>query len=367
MINKTLILNLCIVLLTIYSVQAQRFSMASVKHFENIEDAKNKLNSLAAEKQFSGTVLISKGDNIILKEAYGMADIERQIANKTDTKINIGSINKVFTQVCVMQLIDKNKIKLEDKITKYIPELKMEMAEEITILHLLKMTSGLGGYFDSDKYVSGYQSFQNMEDYLPVLVGLKLDFKPGTKPQYSNAGYELLGIMIQRVSGQNYYDYVKENVYEKAGMINTDAYNRNKKTENLAHGYSQYKENEAAGQLSENQEGKFVLNVNERYPKGSAAGGGYSTVEDLSKFAFALDQDKLLSQSSRDIFFNQLNRQMPDGNKRLMVAGGAPGISAMLIVNYTKNSVVVVLSNFDPPTATGLGARLAKSVEMDKI
>lgn len=367
MIIKTMVLNCCFVLLAMYSVQAQRFSMASVQHFENIEEAKNELKSLASEKQFSGTVLISKDDNIILKEAYGMADIERQIANKIDTKINIGSINKVFTQVCVMQLFDNNRIKLEDNIVKYIPELKMEMAEEITILHLLKMTSGLGGYFDSDMYVSGYQSFQNLEDYLPVLLGLKLDSKPGTRPQYSNAGYELLGIMIQRVSGQNYYDYVKKNVYEKAGMINTDAYNRNKKTKNLAHGYSQYEENESMGQLSDNQNGKFVLNVNERYPKGSAAGGGYSTVEDLSKFAISLNQDNLLTQSSKDIFFNKLNRQMPDGNIRLMVAGGAPGINAMLIVNYTKNSVVVVLSNFDPPTATGVGARLAKSVEMNKI
>lgn len=359
--NK-LIQLILIIILTQTSLIAQGLSFKNVEAFKNPKAIGAHLDSLVALKQFSGTAYVSKGEEVILQKAYGYANIKDEVPNLIDTKFNIGSINKIFTKVCVMQLVDKGKISLNDKIVKYIPELKMEMADEITIEHLYKMSSGFGDYLDSEKYQKTYRSFSNMEDYLSIISELKLGFKPGTSMQYSNAGYELLGIMIQRVSGQNYYDYVRKNIYDKANMKNSGSFKRDGTTENLAYAYSQFKPGETFGKPKESTKNIVFYNADDRLPlRGSAAGGGYSTAMDFLKFSKALNQNKFMSNKATELF-HSLSRGFP-GSKTLMGAGGSYGISAMMYFNYTKDFAVIVLSNLDPPAATNIGAKIIKSLE----
>lgn len=349
----------CVMLIGVTSLIGQMRPSKPAVPFESYEAAKSFLDSQEAKGLFSGVVLVERNDKELIKEAYGMADKENQIQVKIDTKINLGSINKAFTAVSVMQLVDAQKVKLTDKIVDYIPELQMDMADEITILNLLEMKSGLGSYWDSKRFQTEYSTLKDMEDYVRIIAEYELNSKPGTQRAYSNSGYELLGILVQRVTGQNYYDYVRENVYQKAGMHQTDAYERDKEVPNRAHGYSKYKNGEPMGPGSEGKKSNpFVYNVNDRSPvKGTAAGGGYSTLDDLRKFVKALTSNQLLSKASTDMVVNHF-RGAKTRNSVYAVRGGSYGINSTVFYDTDTQHLVIVMSNYDPPAASEIMRRL---------
>lgn len=329
--------------------------------FPEIQEVSTYLQQQAEENLFSGAVLLQSKDGVLMKEAYGMANKETVTSNDTDTKFNIGSINKVFTSICVMQLVEAGNLSLEDKIVDYIPELTMPMADEITIQHLLAMQSGLGSYWDSELFDENLNNLYDLEDYLPIISAYELSAKPGTKRQYSNSGYELLGILVQRVSGENYYDYVKKNVFQKVGMSNTDAFERDQDVPNLAQGYSNYAEDEMIN-FENPKMGDFEQNVNDRHAvKGTAAGGGYSTLDDLYKFLIALQNNELLSEQSTDMVINRF-RDFPERQTSFNFRGGSHGINAVISYDANKEIAIVVLSNYDPPTASHVANRLIEMI-----
>lgn len=353
-------INICLLLqLTIISY-GQNKNRPQAVPFNDFTEAKSYLDQQSENNLFSGAVLVQSKNNILVEKAYGMADKQKEIPNNINTKFNIGSINKVFTSVCVMQLVEAGKIKLEDKITKYIPELKMPMADEISIKHLLEMKSGLGSYWDSDLFRKRLKKLYDIEDYLPIINEYELSSKPGTEWQYSNSGYELLGILVQRVSKENYYDYVRKNVYKKAGMNNTDAFERNKNINNLAYGYTNYVQGEA---LNPAKPGSYEQNIKDWQPiKGTAAGGGYSTLKDLYRFLTALNNNKLLSQEHTDMVINRF-KALPKRKNVHSFRGGSYGTNAIISYNITKETAVIVLSNYDPPTATIIARRLTETID----
>lgn len=323
--------------ITIVSQGQRMMDYDKITPFTSLTEADNYMVEKVGDGTFSGTVLVAIKGKVVFHKAYGYANKDLKSINKVDTKINIGSINKVFTGVSIMQLVEKGLLNLDDKAVKYIPELKNPMMDEITIRHLLQMSSGFGFYFDSELFKKNMKTLKNIEDYVPIISDYKLNFKPGSKKQYSNSGYELLGVIVQRVSGVNYYKYVKDNVYKKAGMINTDAYERDKKHNNLAEGYTKYKEGESMGtKLPKHRQNKFNTNVNEMHAvKGTAAGGGYSTSMDLYKYVTALYGNKLISE---DITNTLLNGYEEKGVRSLKygIGGGGMGINAMIIANMKK-------------------------------
>ena len=183
-LNYQFILTLIALLLYGSFVQAQgRQKPKEALPFKDVAEAKRYLKNQEKIGQFSGAVWVSKADKVLLNEAYGYADKAKKQLNASHTIFNIGSINKAFTAVCVMQLVDKGLIQLDDKITAYIPELKAEMADEISIRHLLEMKSGLGSYWDSDLFQKTYKKLADLEDYLPIITAYELNAKPGTKRQ----------------------------------------------------------------------------------------------------------------------------------------------------------------------------------------
>ena len=282
--------------------------------------------------EFSGVVLIAKDSRILFHEAYGNADREKKVPNRKDTKFNLGSINKSFTRVAIHQLARQGKLSLDDPIKKFLPDYpNAPAAEKVTIRNLLNMASGIGDFFGSRYDATPKDKIRTLQDYLPLFADLPLEFEPGKGNRYSNGGYVVLGVIIEKLSGVDYYTYVRENIFKPCGMLNTDSFARDADEPNLARGYT----------LEGVTEGGRVLNHSTLPGRGSSAGGGYSTAEDMLKYILALKDKKVY---------------LPDAANGLGIAGGAPGINSAVEWDPRSGYIVIVLTNFDPPTA-GQAAR----------
>src|SRR5262249_4825572 len=158
--------------------------------------------------------------------------------NRIDTKFNLGSMNKMFTAVAIAQLVERGKLSFDDPLSKFLPDFPdKESAEKIKIKQILTHTAGLGGYFSQKFIESSRDRFRTVDDMMKLAKEEKLQFEPGSKWQYSNTGFLVLGAVVEKVSGQSYYDYVRENIYRPAGMTNSDCYELDRVNTNLAVGY----------------------------------------------------------------------------------------------------------------------------------
>ncbi|MHC4236431.1 MAG: serine hydrolase domain-containing protein, partial [Planctomycetota bacterium] len=207
---------------------------------ELVEELQAFVRRLADADAFSGTVLLAKDGKVLFKGAYGLASKRFNAPNRIDTKFNLGSMNKMFTGVAVAQLVQGGKLSLDDSLSKFVSTdwLPQDITEKIRIKHLLTHTSGLGSYFNERYMESSKLLFRELDDYKPLIADSTLAFEPGTDWQYSNTGMFLLGVVIEKVTGQNYFDYIRENIAKPAGMVNTDCYEMDKPVPNLAIGYS---------------------------------------------------------------------------------------------------------------------------------
>jgi len=305
------------------------------------------VDKAAADDKFSGVVLVAKDGTPLLSRAWGMADPAKGIANRTDTKFNLGSINKIFTHVAIGQLAAAGKLSLSDTIATHLPDLKVPSADKITIDQLLQHKSGLGDFF-GPKFMTSHASVRTLSDYAAIFAGQPLQFEPGTDEKYSNAGFVVLGLIIEKVSGQSYYDYIRDHITKPAGMTDTASYAVDENVPNRAVGQTK---RGPEGPLPERQS-----NVNTLPGRGSSAGGGYSTAADMLRFSQALLADKLLPKRWTDWLFS--GKLDGPSQRNIGVAGGAPGINAVLEIAppYT----IVVMSNFDPPAAMEVGAEARK-------
>lgn len=312
---------------------------------------------LTEADEFSGTVLIAKDGKPIYQKAFGLASKEYNTPNRTDTKFNLGSINKFFTSLAIVQLIQQGKLSIDDTLIKYLPDYpNRQAAEKITIRQLLNHSSGIGDFF-GDKFIATPKDrIRKISDYFQFFAADPLLFEPGTSRRYSNGGYVVLGAVIEKLTGKNYYDYVRENIFIPAGMNDTDSYEADAPTPNLASGYTRHGNDNNAPKKDR------FSNIYTRPAKGSSAGGGYSTANDMLRFTIALQNSKLLSPEFTLWFLNRMSgnppsksspspsgSQIKDGN--IGIAGGANGINAVLEADFATGYVVVVLANYDEPSA----------------
>lgn len=295
------------------------------------------LNDLAVKDEFSGAVLIARKGQVVFGKAFGLASRELNVPNRLDTKFNIGSINKIFTALAIGQLADAGKLSLSDTLGKHLPDYpNRQAAEKVRIHHLLNMSSGIGDFFGEQYESTPKDRIRNLQDYYPFFASKPLLFEPGTSRRYSNGGYVVLGVIIEKLSGKNYYDYVRENIFKPAEMMNTDSYQLDLIITNIASGYTRNASND----------GVLRNNFYTRPARGSSAGGGYSTVEDLLKFALAIETGKLPIPKS--LASDEAGRILTGG---LGIAGGAPGLNAALDSKIAGGYTIVVASNLDPPSA----------------
>ncbi len=298
---------------------------------------------------FSGTVLLAKDGKPVFTGAYGMANKDFNVPNKLDTKFNLGSMNKMFTGVAIAQLVEKGKMSFDDPLSKFLPDFPdAESAKKIQIKHLLTHTGGLGGYFTRRYQDISRANLRTVDDMMALAKqDEKLLFEPGTKWQYSNTGMLVLGKVIEIVSGQTYFDYVRDNIYKPAGMTNTDCYELDRVNANLAVGYDkQYTDNGIA----------WGNNIFMHVMRGGPQGGGYSTVEDLLKFDQALRSGKLLSPAMVKVITTpKPELKSPEYGYGFGVdadaqtaghGGGFPGINSNLRMFLGSGWTAIVMSNY---------------------
>src|SRR2546425_946286 len=310
------------------------------------------LDKRAAADRFSGTVLIAKSGRPIFTAAYGLADREKKIPNQLDTRFRIGSMNKMFTAVAVLQLAQAGKIKLTDPIGKYLTDYpNKDLASKVTIHHLLTHTGGTGDFFGPE-FDAHRLELRTLQDYVKLYGKRGLAFEPGSRWEYSNYGFLLLGVVIERVTGKNYYEYVQDYVYKPAGMTSTGSLSEDEVVSERSIGYTKFG-------------GKTWRPNTDTLPyRGTSAGGGYSTVEDLLRFANALENHTLLDAHYSELLtsgkvdtpngakyaYGFMDRNV-HGVRSFGHGGGAPGMNGDLEIYPESGYVIAVLANMDPPAA----------------
>jgi len=306
-----------------------------------------RVEELTKSDQFSGVVLVARHGRILLQKAWGRANRETGAPVTLDTRLRLGSMNKMFTATATLQLVEAGKLGLDDHIGKYLPGYPNQaVATQVTIRHLLTHTGGTGDIFGPD-FEKNRLTLREHGDYLKLYGSRAPLFAPGAEWRYSNYGFVLLGAIVEKVSGMTYYDYVRKKIFEPSGMTATDSLPESEAVPNRANGYMK-------------RNGAWVSNAETLPWRGTAAGGGYSTAGDLLRFAEALGSGKLLSQKrlgeatrpQREHYGYGFDIQGEGQLSSYGHGGGAPGMNGELRVYPQLGYVLVALSNLDPPAAS---------------
>jgi CubicO group peptidase (beta-lactamase class C family) len=312
-----------------------------------------KLAEGVREDRLSGAIIVAKGNETLFESAYGYADREAMTPNALATRFRVGSMNKMFTGVSVLQLVAGGRLGLDDRVARHLPDYpNKSFAEKVTLRHLLNHTGGAGDIFGPE-FAEHRLELREPADFVALFGHRDPEFEPGAQHKYANYGFILLGRIIEAVCGQPYDDYVQANVFDVAGMASTGALPESVDVPDRAVGYT-----DSAGGLVRNDE---TLPY-----RGTPAGGGYSTVGDLVRFAGALLGGKLLAAEAMapigggveafpGVWYGAGFQEAQRGGVRhIGHGGGAPGMNGDLIIHPASGYAVAVLANFDPPQANSL-------------
>ena len=307
------------------------------------------LDSLAKYDHFSGVVLIARNSHPLLRKAYGFANLADRVPNHSDTRFNLASMGKMFTAVAIMQLVQANKISLDELVGKYLPDYPDKaVRDSVTIRELLSHTSGLGNFWAALDKVA-FQHYRSLADYLPLMTGQPLLFPPGKRFLYSNTGYMVLGMVIEKVSGTTYFDYVTQHVFLPAGMTHSGFPALDEVNPDIATGYSR----------STEQPGIWLNNNYTGVISGLPAGGCYSTADDLLSFSQALTSGRLLDTAGlremtsgkypyeRGRYGLGFVEELVNGHRIIGHSGGNIGIADELMITTDMGYTVVILTNGD--------------------
>jgi D-alanyl-D-alanine carboxypeptidase len=305
------------------------------------------IERMSAAGTFSGVVVVAKNGVVVFAQAYGLADRARNVPNRIDTEFNLASMGKMFTGVAVAQLVQQRTLRFSDVVGRYIPGLPARIGKRVTVGELLDHTSGLGDYFQDPGYDRLRGSLTSLHRYLPLIERERPAFTPGARFSYSNSGFILAGLIIEHVSGESYYDYLRRHVWLPSGMHRTGCFlARAALPRGRAIGYT------VTG----------VPNTSGLPPRGTSAGGCYSTAGDLVRFANALVHHRLLDRAlTREVTSSHVRapgggygygfgdrRSRAGAPPTIWHNGGAPGVAGELDIDSRLGVTVAVLENRDP-------------------
>jgi len=311
-------------------------------------------------KQFNGSALVAENGKVVYKGAFGLANMEWNIPNTPDTKFRLGSITKQFTATLTMQLIEQGKIKLDAKISDYLPDYRKDIGQKVTIHHLLTHTSGIPSYTGQPGFLENVsRNPYKVDDFVKKYASGDLEFEPGSKYAYNNSGYFLLGAIIEHVTGKPYEQVLKENIFDPLGMNNTGYDHHDTIIPKRATGYSK---------TPDGYTNAAYLDMSIPY----AAGSIYSTVEDLYLWDQALYTDKLLSAQSKASMYKPFledyaygwvvqNASFKQNGKDIQVirhGGGINGFTTTIVRFPQEKNLIVMLDN----TGTGYLDPLSDSI-----
>ncbi|MFD2764558.1 serine hydrolase domain-containing protein [Micromonospora eburnea] len=342
------------------------------------------LAQMAAQDTFSGTVLIVDGQRRVVTRSYGMADQAKSVPNTDNTIFCLGSVTKMFTAVAVAQLVQQGKVAFDRKLGAYVDGFPSAVADNVTIHQLLTHTSGMGDYFGIDGYFTEAAKWNSAEQVMEGTLGFIRDaplrFTPGTSHEYSNSGFATLGAVVAQVSGQSYYDYIRQHVFGPAGMTSSDFYTKPQwqADRRIAHPYTR----QPSGQRVDivDQRPLFI---------GRPDGDAFASAPDLVRFARALLDGALLNPvytelvlspkypvatlpakpgepgkpplpaksiyQAYGLFQNLVNGKWAAGHN-----GGNAGISANIEWYPHTRWIAVKLSNYDPEDTMPIDATIQR-------
>jgi len=325
--------------------------------------AEDYLNALVQQGQFSGSVLIARDGDVILKKGYGLANLEHRIFNTPQTKFRIASITKEFTATAILMLQERGKLDVQDSICKYVADCPAAW-QPVTLHHLMNHTSGISEF---------YKVFPDIDSYrrTPTTIAQTVErartvspaFKPGEKVGYSSLGFMLLGHVIEKTSGKTYEEFLKENIFEPLKMTHTGLEHQKMIVMHRAAGYTRDKD------------GSLINAPYYDLSYISAAGGLYSTTEDLYLWEQAYYTEKLLKQKSLTAMFTPGLEDFGYGwdilrkyNRQLIRADGRSFGFSTSLTRYTADKVtVIVLSNIETAGAHKIADNLGAIIFGEKV
>ena len=256
------------------------------------------VNQYVVDRQFMGSVLVAEKGKVVFAKGYGLADVEQNIPNTPETKFMIGSITKQFTAMLVTQLIEKGKLRLDNTISDFVPNFPKDIGDRITVEMLLCHTSGLPFPEGIEKYYYVSTKDEYLREFLKQLSEEGLRFEPGEGYGYSNAGYHILGLIVEKVTGKTYEEVLAEQILKPLGMSDTGCGRKDLVLENKALSYQK---------LPDRYITWNAMLSYDPYILGLGYGSLYSTVEDLFKFSMALSTNKLLSERYMEMYLRMRN------------------------------------------------------------
>lgn len=297
--------------------------------------------------QLNGSVLVADKGKVIYEKGFGLANMEWKIANQADTKFRIGSITKQFTAALILQLVDEGKIKLDGKLSDYLPDYRKDTGGRVTLHQLLNHTSGIPSYTSRpDFFPKHSRDAYSVPDFVKTFASGDLEFEPGSKFSYNNSGYTLLGAIIEKVTGKSYETVLAERILKPLGMTNTGYDHHATLLEKRASGYQKT----STGFIN-----APYLDMSLPY----AAGSIYSTVGDLYKWEQALHEGAIISAESRKLMLTPglsnygygvgiSDQPFGKTDQKLKVishSGGINGFNSLMVRAVDKRQTVIILDN----------------------
>ena len=393
------------------------------RHSELLTRIDSLVSARVAADSFSGVVVIAGNGNTIYERASGIANRETRAPMTIDTKLQIASTTKLFTQIAIRQLEQQGRLALTDTLGKFLPQYHNARARsKVTVDQLLTHRSGIGSFWNA-KFMASRDRVRSVSDYVDLFQDDALLFEPGTSEAYSNGGYVLLGAIIEQVSGQSYHDYLRDHVFRPAGMRNTVPYDSRVAGTSAAVGYTtqplgpmpgdsrlagsgprpgyqapsrpdtqlvlrhpgdsahsvrqgvggmrlrimgadgkELSAEEARAAVAQRQSEPHARRPNTGFQPSMSgpAGDHYSTAGDFVKLAHALLNHVLLDSARTAEVLG--TRYAAGGDFR--ASGGGPGVNAELSI-FPNGEVVVALSNYDPPAATVIAEYIREGIAAD--
>jgi len=333
-------------------------------HHVHSQDKVQKIDELvqqyAALGQINGAVLVAENGKVIYSKGLGYADTENKVLNNPETKFRLASVTKQFTAALILQLVEKGKIKLDGKLSDYLPYYRKDVGERVTIHQILSHTAGINNYTDKPEFAKDdAEKRVEPKEFILARCSDELIFEPGTSWAYSNSGYFILGAVIEEVTGKKYGDVLQENILVPLGMTNSGYENSDVTYENKAKGY----ENSIAGVVP-------ARRIDMSIP--FSAGSMYSTVEDMFKWDQSLYTDKILSDASREKMFTPVLNNYgyglgivePElGGKKIRIishSGGIFGFNTLFSRFVDDKHTIIVLNNYYDAASSALSNGIAQ-------
>jgi CubicO group peptidase (beta-lactamase class C family) len=353
--------------------QKSRFPKSRVSRRQAIKIIEDQVQLRASIDSFSGVVLVAEGDRIIFNRAVGMAEKSFNVSNDLNTKFHLGSMDKMFTGVAIAQLVQAGKLSFNDTLAKVLPDFpNHQMAERISIHQLLTHTAGTGDFISNPEFRQNRAKLKNLTDYLPLVAGEQLLFEPGSRWSYSNSGYVILGLVIEKLSGESYFDYVRNHIFKVARMNDTGYYELNEVVPNRAVGYLRDAAEDPFGIEPRRSNVMFIPF------KGNSAGGSYSTAPDLLRFTQALRARKLIRADLTELVtsgkvamvgvprpgkyaYGFAATTIKGKEVRGMTGGGeSSGVNSSLEMFWHGSYSIIVMGNYDAPAAENLNYEICE-------